>query len=318
MSRTCAEAVRAHRNLMARLIAKRFHRFKLSPYAYQRVLLGAHFHDGSHDRPWLVRLRCFVPDPNAEEPWCMSPYPNDRAGSDDQQLRFGGVGCPSTGGEDGGFLDRAFDDLPSPPQPVVFVEMRDPHYDVHQPNLLRALERGEPVHEDGELDNPYWLNGFSNVLSVDHVEQWGLAEVGDHADIIAAVNTALGTQFPDLERMWMPAGQRPGTPVMFASMAHPLWCTHLVGNNQERLSKGLVLCYGQTHGQTWCSVGGGAYTTCRHAQPCPRYCKHHGSGRCFLPDFFSPCLKPGAHPSMLWPPGEQRRRGALTIVASVL
>ena len=109
---------------------------------------------------------------------------------------------------------------------------------MHQPNLLRALERGEPVHEDGEFDNPYWLNGFSNVLSVDHVEQWGLAAFGAHADVIAAVNTALGTQFPDLESMWMPADQRPGTPVMFASMAHPLWCTELVGDNQERLSKG--------------------------------------------------------------------------------
>eukprot|EP00964_Phaeocystis_antarctica_P072800 scaffold44592_cov65-Phaeocystis_antarctica.AAC.1 len=38
-------------------------------------------------------------------------------------------------------------------------------------------------------------------------------------------------------------------------MAHPLWCTHLVGNNQERLSKGLVLCYVARpmgkHGARW-------------------------------------------------------------------
>ena len=66
------------------------------------------------------------------------------------------------------------------------------------------------MHEDGEFDNPYWLNGFSNVLSVDHVEQWGLSAFGAHADVIAAVNTALGTQFPDLESMWMPArGRQP-------------------------------------------------------------------------------------------------------------
>ena len=65
MSRTCAEAVRAHRNLMARLIARRFRRFRLSPYAYQRVLFGGHDDPGGQHRPWLVRLRCFVPDPNA-------------------------------------------------------------------------------------------------------------------------------------------------------------------------------------------------------------------------------------------------------------
>ena len=45
----------------------------------------------------------------------MSPYANDRAGSDSEQLRFRGVGCPSTDGDDGGYLDRAFDGLPSPP-----------------------------------------------------------------------------------------------------------------------------------------------------------------------------------------------------------
>ena len=262
MSTTCAAAVRNYRNGMARFIVKRFRRFKLSPYAYQAVTLGG--------QPFLAKLRKFTPDPQAETPWYFAARLTEGHGD----TRLCGVGAPSSDCEIAGRLDYAFDALPSPPKPICFVYMRDPSWDCHSRHVIPALNRGDPCYEDdgGALGEalPCFLNGFSHVCCDDNCGAWDLIDSDDGSDVVDAVNTALGTQFESLRDLWMDADERPGTPELFASMAHPLWCTDLITKPELRMNK-----------DVWGSRDGR-----------PTLLKEWATA------FFAPGLKPGAHPSL--------------------
>ena len=265
LSTTCAAVVRKYRNDMARFIVKRFRRFKLSPYAYQAVtLLG---------QPFLAKLRKFTPDPEAENPW----YFAERLTEGHGDTRLCSVGAPSSGCEIAGRLDWAFDALPSPPKPICFVYMRDPDFDGHSRRVIPALNRGDPCYEDDDSGPhkdgdalPSFLNGFSHVCCESNCGAWGLMESEDGSEVVDAMNTALGTQFESLLDLWMDADERPCTPELFGSMAHPLWCQDLITKPELRMNK-----------DVW-GVRDGRATLLKE----------------WATAFFAPGLKPGAHPSL--------------------
>jgi hypothetical protein len=257
VNRNCARAVAEHRNRMARFIVKRFRRYQLSPFAYHPV----DFYDlGKPDL--LVRLRTWVPDLTAANPWTTSSTP---------PVGFRRVAEPLACDECWGRLDMAFDGLPDPPRPICFVTWRDPDFDYDAKKLIPKLNAGvpivqEPLADDPEPD-PRFINGMTQIFCASNANVRGMTE----DSVIAKVNTALGTQFQNVEFAWMDAEARPGAPQLFGSMAHPLWCRDLVERQvfEEDLPPGSTF-------------------DSRFGYPGARYTL-----------FSAPGTKPGAHPSVL-------------------
>ena len=264
LNRNCARVVAEYRNRMARFIVKRFRRYQLSPYAYHPI----EFRDLGKPQ-WLVRLRTWVPD-QAAHPWDTS--------SQSPPVGFRRVAEPLACDECWGRLDYAFDGLPDPPRPICFVMWRDPDFDYHAKELIPKLNAGVPIVQEPLADDPdpdpQFINGMAHIFCASNDPRMILsAATYDETEdsVIANVNTALGTQFENLDSAWMDAEARPGAPQLFGSMAHPLWCRDLVERKVFEEDIPPESTFDSQYGYP-----GAAYTL-----------------------FSAPGLKPGAHPSVL-------------------
>ena len=87
-------------------------------------------------------------------------------------------------------------------------------------SLLKAINRGVPVEDEDEFQEVHGtLNGFpaAPLCELNVSAWWG----DDAEEVLSKVNTALGTDYDDMEDMWLPAASRPHAPELFAALRDP-------------------------------------------------------------------------------------------------
>lgn len=257
VNRHCAATVQSHHDCAARFILKRFRRYKLSPYAYQYItLLGETV--GVRLRRFTPRG---VPIMSSEGVLQSTKLYDWSYAADVQRAQHRAAATslvPKHGdaakawarrttldeGEDGGTCTEAFALLPLD-EPLIMVWLREPNwdydklgFDVGVFSLLNAINRGEHVEDEhGEAlrkweDTHGSLNGFPSapLCRANFAAWWGIEAPGatdedqpvEEDELLRKLNTALGTNFNDVDNLWLPAADRPHAPELFAALRDPL------------------------------------------------------------------------------------------------